>query len=68
MEAENTSLDNGSKRKIVEELCEVLPDIRISVLSEALIVEAVDLGDLLTFVVTSEDGNSIWISYFQGYQ
>lgn len=67
MEAENTSLDNGSERKIVEEGCEVQPDIRISVLSEALIVEAVDLGDLLTFMVTSEDGNSIRISYFQGY-
>jgi len=62
MEAEDVSLDNGGEWKVVEQSCESLPDVGISVLSKAFIVESVDLGDLLALVVTSENGDSVWVS------
>ena len=68
MEAENTVLDNGREREEVEERSEVLPHISISILSEALIVETVDLGDLLTFVVSSQNGDTIRKSYLEAYE
>jgi len=59
MEAEDGVVDDGSEGEVVEQLGEVHPDIGVSVLSEALIVEAVHLGDLADFMVTSEDSQAV---------
>jgi len=59
MEAEDGVVDDGSEGEVVEQLSEVHPDIGVSVLSEALIVEAVHLGDLTDFMVTSEDSQAV---------
>ena len=56
MKTENRVINDGCKWQIIEKLSEVNPDIRVSVLTEALIVEAIDLGDLTYLVVTSENG------------
>ena len=37
-------VDQGCERKVVEEVCEVLPHIGVSVLTQALVVEAVHLA------------------------
>ena len=64
MKAENIALDNSSQRKVVEEVGEGLPDLGITILTEALIVESIHLGDLLGFVVTSQNGDSLRMSDF----
>jgi len=46
VEAEDLVVDQSGEREVVEQVCEVFPHIRISVLSQALIVEPVDLRDL----------------------
>ena len=55
MEAEDGVIHDSSEGEVVEQLSEVHPDIGVSVLSEAFIVEAVHLSDLTDFMVTSED-------------
>ena len=37
-------VDQGCERKVVEEVCEVLPHVGVSVLTQALVVEAVHLA------------------------
>ena len=58
VKAENASLNDGSKWKVVEKGGEVLPNVGISIFSKALIVETVHLGDLFGLVVTSEKSDS----------
>lgn len=53
VEAEDLVVDEGSEGKEVEEVGEVLPHVRVAVLAQALVVEAVDLGDLAGLVVTA---------------
>ena len=64
MKAENIALDNSSQRKVVEEVGEGLPDLGITILTKALIVESIHLGDLLGFVVASQNGDSLRMSDF----
>ena len=59
-------LDQGGKREVIEEVGEILPDAGIAVLSEALVVEAVDLGDLAGFVVAAEDGDALRVADLEG--
>jgi len=47
---------------VIEEGSEVLPNVGITVLSQALIIESVDLCDLLALVISSKDGDSVWVS------
>lgn len=47
---------------MIEESSEVLPNIGITVLSQALIIESVDLCDLLALVISSQDSDSVWVS------
>ena len=66
MEAEDVAFDDGGEWQVVEETGEVLPDVGVSVLSQAFIVEPINLGDLLGLVVTSEDSDSVWVSDLEG--
>jgi len=65
VKAEDLVVNESGEGKVVEEIGEVLPDVCITVFTETLIVEAVDLGDLARFVVTTEDGDSLWVSDFE---
>ena len=65
MEAENLAIDQGRKGKIVEQIGEILPDIGIAVLSQAFVVESVDLCDLTGFVVATQDGNSFTVPHLE---
>jgi hypothetical protein len=57
-------LNEGCEGEIIEEIGEVSPDVGVSVLSQTLVVEAVNLSDLTRFVVASEDGDAIAIPQF----
>ena len=64
MKAENLVLNDSSERQQVEQICIIFPNIRISVLSQALIIESIDLCNLSGFVVAPQNGDSILKSYF----
>ena len=65
MEAEDLVVDEGGKRKVVEEIGEVFPYVGVAVLPETLVVEAVDLCDLTRLVVATENCDALRISDFE---
>ena len=54
MDAENFTLTTSSATEIIEDFCAVFPGVGVSVLSDGLVVEAVDGGDLACLVVASQ--------------
>ncbi len=46
MDTEYLVINDGSKRKEVEDLRAILPDVEAAVLPQALVIKAVDLCDL----------------------
>jgi hypothetical protein len=65
VKTENLVLNQSGKRKIVEEIGEVLPDVRISVFTQAFVVKSVDLCDLTGFVVSTKDCDALRVTDFQ---
>ena len=53
MDAKDLVVNNSSQRQIIENFCAIAPYIHRAVLSEAFIVETVDLSDLSALVVAS---------------
>lgn len=43
VEAEDLALDHGSQRQVIEEFCELLPHIRVTVFSQALVIETITI-------------------------
>ena len=66
MQAKELILDNSSEGKVIKELSKGLPDRWVSIFAATLVVEAVDLGDLPRFVVSSQDCYPIFMTNFQG--
>ena len=62
MEAEDLVVDESGEREVVKEVGEVLPDIGVAVLAEALVIEAVHLSNLARFVVAAENGDAGGVS------
>lgn len=62
MQAEKLILHNSSQREVVEELSQTFPDIRVTILAAAFIIEAIYLRDLARFVISPEDSDSIFVS------
>ena len=46
--------------QVVEEIGEVLPDVRVAVLAQTLVIEAVDLRDLTTLVVAAQNCDAVF--------
>ena len=58
MQTKHFIFNDCSQREQVEQISEVLPHVSISVLPQALVIEAIDLGDLSRFMIASENGHS----------
>lgn len=56
-------VDFGRQAQVIEYICAVSPDVQGAVLSQALIIESVDLCDLPGLVITSDQRNSVRIPY-----
>jgi len=54
MDAKDFTFNNGTDTKVVEYLSAVFPRISISILSNGLIIEAIDGSDLPSLVVASK--------------
>ncbi len=65
MHAEYLAFDQSCQRQEVKQICENLPNIRISILLYTLIIKTINLRYLTTLMITSEDSNAISISYFE---
>lgn len=66
MKTEDLVVDQGSEGEVVKEVGKILPDISVSIFTEAFVVEAVDLSDLTGLVVSSEDCDSLRVSDLEG--
>ena len=66
MQAEDLILDQRSQRQVVEKVGELFPNWCIAVFSKAFIVETVYLSDLTRLVITTKDGDSLWIADLEG--
>lgn len=62
MYTEDLIVDDNRQRQKVEHVGEIVPDIRIAVLSGALGVEAVRLGDTARLVVATNEVDSVWVA------
>ena len=67
VKTEDLVLDQSCEREEVEEVGEVLPDICVAILSQTLVVEAVDLGDLARLVVATQDCDALRVSNLESY-
>lgn len=65
VQAEYLVVDKGSEREVVEQVCEELPDIGVAVFAQALIVEAIYLGNLAGLVVPAQDSDALRVSDFE---
>lgn len=62
MEAKDVVLDDGTKGEVVKETGEVLPDVGITILSQAFVVESINLGDLFGLVVATKDRDTVGVT------
>ena len=68
MNAEDLTFNDGTDAKIVENLSAVLPRVGISVLSNRLVIEAVDSSNLSSLMVSSEQSDVSWVLEFEAKQ
>lgn len=66
VQAEDLVVNQGGERKVVEKVGKVLPDVGITILAQALIVEAVYLCDLARLVVAAQNGDAVGVSDLEG--
>lgn len=60
------AVDDGRERQVVKDLGAVSPHGDRAVLAEALVVEAVDLGDLPGLVVPPDQRYPVWVAHLKG--
>ena len=65
MKTEYLVFDNSREGQIIEEVCKVFPYICISVFTKAFIIKPVDLGDLATLMISSQNSDSFLIADFK---
>lgn len=61
-------INQRRQRQVVKEVGKVLPNIRVAVLPQALVVKSIDLRDLPRLVVASQDGNAVAVSHLEDYE
>lgn len=68
VQTEDLVFNESSEGEVVEEVGEVFPHVCIAVFAKALVVEAVDLGDLTRLVVSTENGYAVTVAELEGNQ
>lgn len=59
-------VDNCTESKTIKNFGAASPHVEAAVLPDALVVESVDLSDDSGLVIAPEEGNSIFVSNFEG--
>jgi hypothetical protein len=65
VDAENAAVDNGAQREVIEDLAAPAPYVAATVLALTLVVKPIHLGDLPRLVVSTDQGDAIWVSHFE---
>lgn len=65
MQAENLAVNQSRQWQVVKQVREELPHVRIAIFAQALVVEAVDLGDLAGLVVAAQNCDSLTVSHLK---
>ena len=65
VEAKYVIVDKGREGEVVEQVREELPNVCTPVLSDALVIKAIDLGDLSGFVVAAKDEDTVGVADLQ---
>ena len=68
VDTENFSLDHSSDAEVIKHFSAVLPWVGVSVLSNGLVVEAVNSCDLSSLVVASQESDVSWVLHFQAQE
>jgi len=68
MHTQDPSIDDSGQRQVIEHFCAIPPGIGVAVLALALVVEAVDLGDLPALVVAAQQRHVRWIPRLEQQQ
>jgi len=68
VKTENLVVDKRSQGKVVEEVRETFPDVRIPVFAQAFVVETIDLGNLSGLVVSSKNCNALRVANLESDQ
>lgn len=63
MDAEYFVVYDCSKGEVVEDLCAIAPHIYGPIFPQALVIEAIYLGDLSTLVISSYQKDALRVSY-----
>ena len=66
MDTKDAAVDDGAEGEVVKDLAAPAPDVAAAVLALALVVEAVDLGDLAGLVVAADEGDALRVADLQG--
>lgn len=61
MHSQYFAVDEGSESQVIEHLGAISPNVDRAVLSNTFIIEAIGLCDLSTFVVSSDQSDSVWV-------
>lgn len=68
VDAKHPTINDGGKIQVIEDLTATLPNVGVAILALTFVVEAVNLGDLSTFVVSSEQRDTGRMSRLQCHQ
>ena len=56
------SLNEGRKRKVIEEIGVEFPDVGVAIFPQALIIEPINLSNLTTLVVATKDREPVLVA------
>jgi len=65
MKAENLIFDYSCQGQVIEELCELFPNVCVAVFPQAFIIKSIHLCDLSTLMVASKNSESVLEADFQ---
>lgn len=63
VQTEDLTVDERRQWQVVEKVGKVFPNVGVAVLSQALVVKAVDLCDLPRLVITSQNCDSFTVAH-----
>jgi len=66
MEAKDAISHHGCHWQVVKGVGKVFPDIGVSVLPQALVIEPVNLRDMSALVIPAQNRDAIPVSHLQG--
>lgn len=68
MHGQYLAVNNGGQTEIVKDIAAVPPHIGTAKLADALVVKAINLGNLPTFMIAPNQSHPIGVAHLEGQQ